>query len=350
MSTVVPRTITTHPRVSDRLYRGVLTAGALAVVLILGLITYFLYVRSKDVFTTFGWGFITNVQWIPDDGNTMASGSYGIAAMLTGTLLTSFLALLFGVPVAVGLALFLTQYAPTWLRAPLTLLVDLMASIPSVVYGLWGFFVLMPHAVYWAKLLHKWFGWIPVFDVPVPIFDRSPFIAGLVLAVMITPIIVSLSREVIDTTPQYEKEAALALGATRWEMIRGSVLPHSKGGLVGAVMLGLGRAMGETIAVALVTGSATGSITLNALAPGNSMPAVITAPRRTSRPLRRPCASSTPAGCCRRAFGPLSDLHKDGGFGLSAILLETLCGCGSGAVAWWWLCHSCWPQIGRAHV
>ncbi len=252
MSTVVPRTITTHPRVSDRLYRGVLTAGALAVVLILGLITYFLYVRSKDVFTTFGWGFITNVQWIPDDGNTMASGSYGIAAMLTGTLLTSFLALLFGVPVAVGLALFLTQYAPTWLRAPLTLLVDLMASIPSVVYGLWGFFVLMPHAVYWAKLLHKWFGWIPVFDVPVPIFDRSPFIAGLVLAVMIIPIVTAVAREVFAQAPRDRIEAAYALGATKWAAIRAVVIPHGRAGVVGGAMLGLGRAIGETVAVYMV--------------------------------------------------------------------------------------------------
>jgi phosphate transport system permease protein len=252
MSTVVPRTITTHPRVSDRLYRGVLTAGALAVVLILGLITYFLYVRSKDVFTTFGWGFITNVQWIPDDGNTMASGSYGIAAMLTGTLLTSFLALLFGVPVAVGLALFLTQYAPTWLRAPLTLLVDLMASIPSVVYGLWGFFVLMPHAVYWAKLLHKWFGWIPVFDVPVPIFDRSPFIAGLVLAVMIIPIVTAVAREVFAQAPRDRIEAAYALGATKWAAIRAVVIPHGRAGVIGGAMLGLGRAIGETVAVYMV--------------------------------------------------------------------------------------------------
>lgn len=252
MSAVVPRPITTRPRVSDRLYRGVLTTGAAAVVVILGLITYFLYVRSKDVFTTFGWGFITNVQWVPDDGNAMATGSYGIAAMLTGTLLTSFLALLFGVPVAVGLALFLTQYAPAWLRAPLTLLVDLMASIPSVVYGLWGFFVLMPHAIYWAKLLHKWLGWIPVFDVPVPIFDRSPFIAGLVLAVMIIPIVTAVSREVFAQAPRDRIEAAYALGATKWAAIRAVVLPHGRAGVIGGAMLGLGRAIGETVAVYMV--------------------------------------------------------------------------------------------------
>lgn len=252
MTAPAPRVLTTTPRLSDRVFRGVVSVGGLSALIVLGMITVFLYVKSQDVFTTFGWGFITDVQWVPDDGNTMASGSYGIAAMLTGTLLTSFLALLFGVPIAVGLALFLTQYAPTWLRKPLTLLVDLMASIPSVVYGLWGFFVLMPHAIYWAKLLHKWLGWIPVFDVPAPIFDRSPFIAGLVLAVMIVPIVTAVSREVFSQAPRDRIEAAYALGATKWAAIRAVVLPHGRAGVIGGAMLGLGRAIGETVAVYMV--------------------------------------------------------------------------------------------------
>lgn len=249
---IAPRALTTTPRLSDRVFRGVVTAGGLTALVVLALISLFLYLKSRDVFSTFGFGFITNVQWIPDDGNAMATGSYGIAAMLTGTLLTSFLALLFGVPVAVGLALFLTQYAPQWLKRPLTLLVDLMASIPSVVYGLWGFFILMPHAIYWAKLLHKYLGWIPVFEVPAPIFDRSPFIAGLVLSIMIVPIVTAIAREVFSQAPRDRIEAAYALGATKWATIRAVVLPHGRAGITGGAMLGLGRALGETVAVYMV--------------------------------------------------------------------------------------------------
>jgi len=157
------------------------------------------------------------------------------------------------VPISLGVALFMTQVAPPWLKKPMVYLMDLLAVVPSVVFGLWGVLVLSQHAG----------------------LGRSFLTAGIILAIMIVPIITSLSREVIETTPAAEKEAALALGATRWEMIGASVLPHSKGGLVGAVMLGLGRAMGETIAAALVIGSALGQLTVNPFAPGNSMPAVI---------------------------------------------------------------------------
>ena len=253
MSTAIePRRLTTSPRTSDRVFRAIVTAGGLASLVILGMITIFLYLKSKDVFTTFGWGFVKDVQWLPDDGASMATGHYGIGAMLVGTMLTSVLALVFGVPIAVGLALFLTQYAPSWLRKPLTLLIDLMASIPSVVYGLWGFFVLMPHAIYWAKLLHKYLGWIPLFDVPAPIFDRSPFIAGLVLSIMIIPIVTAIAREVFGQAPRDRIEAAYALGATKWAAIRTVVIPHGKAGVVGGAMLGLGRALGETVAVYMV--------------------------------------------------------------------------------------------------
>jgi len=253
MSTKVePRRLTTAPRLSDRVFRGVVTAGGLTSLAILGLISFFLYSKSQDVFTTFGWSFVKDVQWIPDDGTTMSTGHYGIGAMLVGTVITSLIALAVGVPIAVGLALFLTQYAPNWLRTPLALLIDLMASIPSVVYGLWGFFVLMPHAVYWAKLLHKYLGWIPLFDVPAPIFDRSPFIAGLVLSIMIIPIVTAISREVFNQAPRDRIEAAYALGATKWAAIRAVVLPHGKAGVIGGAMLGLGRALGETVAVYMV--------------------------------------------------------------------------------------------------
>jgi phosphate transport system permease protein len=155
-------------------------------------------------------------------------------------------------PISVGAALYLTYYAPNFVRKPMTLVVDLMAAIPSVVYGIWGFFVLMPHAVYWAKLIHKYLGWIPIFDLPVPVFERSPFIAGLVLAVMIIPIITAISREVFSQVPLDRIQAAYALGATRWSMIRAVVLPFGSSGVAGGAMLGLGRAMGETVAVYLV--------------------------------------------------------------------------------------------------
>lgn len=248
----VRRELTTEPRFSDRVFRFVVTVGGFTSLVVLGLITAFLAYRGFEVFKTFGLRFITNFSW--DGGNPDAGvkPSLGIGAMLIGTIVLSIVALVIALPIAVGSALFLTFYAPNWLRKPMTLLIDLMAAIPSVVYGLWGFFVLMPHAIYWAKLLHKYLGWIPVFDVPLPIFERSPFIAGLVLAVMIIPIITAISREVFTQVPLDRIQAAYALGATRWSMIRAVVLPFGSSGIAGGAMLGLGRAMGETVAVYLV--------------------------------------------------------------------------------------------------
>jgi phosphate transport system permease protein len=248
----IPREITTQPRFSDRVFRLVITAGGFTSLLVLGLIAAFLAYRGLEVFRTFGYHFITNYKW--DGGNPDAGvkPSLGIGAMLIGTVVISLVALAVALPISVGASLFLTYYVPNFLRKPLTILIDLMAAIPSVVYGLWGFFVLMPHAVYWAKLLHKYLGWIPVFDVPLPIFERSPFIAGLVLAVMIIPIITAISREVFTQVPLDRVQAAYALGATRWSMIRAVVLPFGSSGITGGAMLGLGRAMGETVAVYLV--------------------------------------------------------------------------------------------------
>lgn len=247
-----PRALTTTPRFSDRVFRFVVTSGGLTSLVVLGLITAFLWAKSQAVFTTFGLGFITDVIWLPDNPEAGDVGSFGIGAMLIGTLLTSVIALVFALPVSVALALYLTQYVPKSLRGILTILVDLMAAIPSIVYGLWGYFVLMPHAIYWAKLLHKYLGWFPLFDVPAPIFERSPFIAGLVLAVMIVPIITAVAREVFSQAPRDRIEAAYALGASKWAAIRTVVLPHGKAGIAGGAMLGLGRAMGETVAVYLV--------------------------------------------------------------------------------------------------
>src|SRR5262249_20148150 len=220
--------------------------GAL-VLLILGLIAITMTRRALPVFHQMGFRFFTDRRWAPPDD------FFGALPFIWGTFFTAAIAIVIAVPISLGVALFMTQVAPAWLARPLVYLIDLLAGVPSVVFGLWGVLVLSNH-----------FG-----------LGRSFLTAGLILAIMIIPIITSLSREVIDTTPPGDKEGALAMGTTGWEMTTATVLPHSAGGLVGAVMLGLGRAMGETIAAALVIGSALGQITLRPFAPGNSMPAVI---------------------------------------------------------------------------
>jgi len=232
------------PHYGDRVFRGLAVGAAAVVLLVLGMIAI---TMTRRAWPAFGSTFFTSTRW------SAAEGIFGALPFIWGTLYTAAIAIAIAVPISLGVALFVTQVAPPWLKTPMVYLMDLLAVVPSVVFGLWGVLVLANH-----------FG-----------LGRSFLTAGIILAVMIVPIITSLSREVIETTPASEKEAALALGATRWEMINASVLPHSKGGLVGAVMLGLGRAMGETIAAALVIGSAIGQITMNPFAPGNSMPAVI---------------------------------------------------------------------------
>ena len=243
------REIIVKPRLSDRIFRWIVTGGGLMSLLILGLIAGFLAFRGFEVFQKFGLGFITNFSWDPGDPDNGIPAVLGIGSMLVGTIVTSLIALVIALPISVGAALYLTYYAPNFVRKPMTLVVDLMAAIPSVVYGIWGFFVLMPHAVYWAKLIHKYLGWIPIFDLPVPVFERSPFIAGLVLAIMIIPIVTSVAREIFSQTPLDRIQAAYALGATRWAMIKSVALPFGSSGIVGGAMLGLGRAFGETVAV-----------------------------------------------------------------------------------------------------
>ncbi|MEJ7599739.1 MAG: phosphate ABC transporter permease subunit PstC [Kofleriaceae bacterium] len=232
---------------ADHTFRWVAIAAACAVLVVLGMIAVTMTSRVVPVLDEVGLEFFTSSRWSPPHG------AFGGLAFVFGTVFTAVIAIGIAVPISLGVALFITQIAPRWLKRPMTYMIDLLAVVPSVVFGLWGAFVLSQH-----------FG-----------LGRSFLTAGIILAIMITPIITSLAREVIETTPVTDKEGALALGATRWEMICATVLPHSKGGLVGAVMLGLGRAMGETIAAALVIGSALGQITLNPFASGNSMPAVI---------------------------------------------------------------------------
>lgn len=244
-----PREITTVPRISDRIFRGIVTTGGLSTLAILALIAFFLVFNGFEVMRNEGLRFLTGFDWvdaIPEEG---LLASYGIGAMLYGTLVIGLLAIIFGVPIAVGAALFLSYYAPEWIKRPMVVVIDVMAAIPSVVFGLWGYFILMPHAEYWAKLIHKYLGFIPIFDMPAPAYSRSPFIAGLVLAIMIIPIVASISREVFAQTPPDRIQAAYALGATKWAMIKAVVFPYGIGGVIGGAMLGLGRALGETVAV-----------------------------------------------------------------------------------------------------
>jgi len=244
-----PREITTVPRLSDKIFRGVVSAGGLSTLLILGLIAFFLVYNGFEVFRSEGLKFLTGFDWIdaiPEEG---IAASHGIGAMLYGTLVIGIFAVSFGVPVAVGAALFLSYYAPEWIKRPMVVVIDVMAAIPSVVFGLWGYFILMPHAEYWAKLIHKYLGFIPIFDMPAPAYSRSPFIAGLVLAIMIIPIVASISREVFAQTPPDRIQAAYALGATKWSMIKAVVFPYGIGGVIGGAMLGLGRALGAKVAV-----------------------------------------------------------------------------------------------------
>ena len=246
-----PREITTKPRRSDQIFRAVVTIGGMTSLVILGLIALFLSLKGISVLRVEKLSFLTESKWevLQDAEGKIAESTFGLGAMLIGTFLTAFIAVIVGVPIAVLSALYLTFYARGPVKKILISLIDLMAAFPSLLFGFWGFIVLMSSAEYWAKLLNKYLGFIPIFDVPAPIFARSPFIAGLVLAIMIIPIVTSISREVFDQTPLDRVQAAYALGASKLAMIRAVVIPYGRGGVVGGAMLGLGRAMGETVAV-----------------------------------------------------------------------------------------------------
>jgi phosphate transport system permease protein len=246
-----PREITTEPRLSDKVFRRVVTAGGLSSLVILGLITAFLAYRGLGIIRSEGFSFITSSEWTVtyDEAGDVVESSFGLAAMLVGTILSSLVAVVVALPISVAMALFLNFYAPQWLKKYLIAVIDMMAAFPSILFGIWGFLVLMPSVEYWAKLLNKYLGFIPIFDVNPYIFTRSPFIAGVVLAIMIIPIITSVSREVFSQTPLDRIQAAYALGATRWAMIKAVVIPYGRSGVIGGAMLGLGRAMGETVAV-----------------------------------------------------------------------------------------------------
>lgn len=255
----------------DRAFAVLAAACGLLVLVILVLIAVSTSQQASTWFSTAGLSGIFSSNW------DVTTNHFGAMAFLYGTVITSLIAITIAVPVSVGIALLLTQVVPGRVARPIVLLVDLLAVVPSVVWGLWGIIVLVPKLQTLYTSIASGLTGVPVLSTffgGTSVSGTSFFTAGLILAIMIIPIVTSLSREVIATVPVIDKEGAYALGATRWEMIRGAVWPHSQGGVIGAVLLGLGRAMGETIAAALVIGSSA-EVTSHLFATGYSMPSVI---------------------------------------------------------------------------
>ncbi len=252
---------------ADRSFRWLMVSCALSIFAIVALIATELVTQSELTLRQFGWKFFVGSAWNP------VSGKFGALPFIYGTLVSSLLSLVLAVPLAVGVAVFLTEMCPKALRGILSFLTELLAAIPSVVYGLWAIFVLVPLLQHYVDpVLIRLLGWTGLFVAPD--FGLGLFAAGVILAIMILPIISSLTREVMSAVPHTQREAVLALGATRWEMIRMGVLRNARIGIVGSIILGLGRALGETMAVAMVIGSSP-TITKSLLAPAYSMAAVI---------------------------------------------------------------------------
>jgi phosphate transport system permease protein len=251
----------------DRIFKGLLTLAALVVPTLLGFLIYELWTGSELAIARFGLDFVTTSTWDP------VAEQFGALPLLFGTLLSSLIALLIAVPLSLGVAIYLTEFAPKALRQPVTFLIGLLAAIPSVVYGLWGIFVLIPllrTTVF--PFLRNTLGFLPFFQGPI--YGPSMLSAGIILAIMVMPYILSVSREVLAAVPNTQREAALALGATRWEAVMTAVIPYAKSGIMGAVILGLGRALGETMAVTMVIGNRH-EISASLFAPGYTMAAAI---------------------------------------------------------------------------
>lgn len=246
-----PRPVPVQRGGADRLYRLGARGVGLSTLVVLFLIGLFLFVKGWPAFRAEGWHFFTNTGF-----QTQAQGhikpQFGVGSALIGTIMVALMALVMAVPVSVASALFINEYAPRRLRTWAISVVDLLAAVPSVIYGLWGFIFLMPHMLGLSRWLSDHLGFIPIFHVSSSLYTSSQFITATVVALMAVPIITSILREVFSLTPPAEREAAMALGASRATVIRRVVLPFGRGGFIGGVMLGLGRAMGETIAVAII--------------------------------------------------------------------------------------------------
>jgi phosphate transport system permease protein len=271
-----PRNIKSPSSPGDKIFHGVLNAGGLMVLLITGLIAAFLILKAAGVLHQVGWRFLTNFQWILN-GNKIGVG----AVLIDGTII-AILSLAIAIPAALAVAIFISEYAPDSLRRIMIALVDLMAAIPSILYGLWGFFFLMPRLVGVERWISDHLGFIPFFKVPqadqgfeAGYFENSTLLAAVVVSLMIIPIVASISRQVFSQAPTNEREAAYALGSTRWGMIRTVVLPYGRGGAIGAIMLGFGRAMGETVVIAIIISPVFTIVTHIPASGGNSIAALI---------------------------------------------------------------------------
>ena len=251
-----PRTLTAGRGLGDRTFFAGITASGTVVLAIMGGVGLFLTIQAWQALRAAGPSFLTTADWQIDRGH------FGISGIMVGTVLIAVVAVCAAVPVALGAALFITEVAPLRLRSLLIALIDLMAAVPSVVYGLWGLFLLQGKVVPLSRWINTWLGWIPIFKVdgadptsPLAtdsVYTASAFVAGLVVAMMVTPIACVVMRQVLSQVPIGEREGAYALGSTRWGMIRVVALPFGRGGIIGGTMLGLGRALGETIAVVLI--------------------------------------------------------------------------------------------------
>ena len=238
-----------HTR-GDSIFHGLANSAGAFTLILLVLIGTFLLVKALPAFKDAGFKFFTTSVWQPPPRGS----AYGVAALMYWTVVIAVIALIIAVPVSIAAALFISEYAPRWLRAPLTSLIDLLAAVPSLIYGMWGAAFLRPRMAGLSSFLSNHLGFIPFFKAtnPFPIFGPSAFVAGVVVSLMVVPICTSIMREVFSQVPPGEKEGALALGGTRWGMIRAVVLPFGRGGIIGGSMLGLGRALGETIAILLI--------------------------------------------------------------------------------------------------
>ena len=255
--------------IGDRIYRILTTGFAVAIPVLLVLIAFEVIAAAWPAFRQFGFGFLTASEW------DTQRGLFGVAPMIYGTVVSSILALILAAPLALGVAIFLSEFSPKWLRQPVSFLVDLLAAIPSVVYGLWGIFVLLPilrDQVMPFLATTLGLGRTPFFSGPA--YGYSMLAGAVILAIMILPYISAVSREVLMAVPRSQREAALAMGATKWEMIRDAVIPYARSGILGGVILGLGRALGETMAVTMLIGNRP-EISASLFAPGYTLASVI---------------------------------------------------------------------------
>ncbi|KAA2215329.1 phosphate ABC transporter permease subunit PstC [Pseudoroseomonas oryzae] len=255
----------------DAIFAGACKAAGILVLLLLGAIIVQLFIGGLDAFRTFGLSFVTSTEWDP------VKEVFGAGVSIYGTVITAILALLFAVPVAFGIAFYLTELAPAWLRRPVGIAIELLAAIPSIIYGMWGFFIIVPlMSRYIQPAVIDTIGTLPLVGdlFAGPPFGTGILTASIILAIMVLPFIAATMRDVFETVPAVFKESAYGLGATQWEVVRNVVLPYTRVSVVGGIMLGLGRALGETMAVTFVIGNAN-RISASLFGPGNTIASVI---------------------------------------------------------------------------